>query len=220
MLKRLLVGVTAILALSTTAFAASADHKTQDGMYMSAMGGWNFMMDANVNNFAGTGDRLSRNSQVGYNFGGAIGYQMNNVRVEFAVDTLRSNDHSITLGGEKATGDIGYAQILPVMVNAYYDFNMMHSRFVPYVGAGIGYAQTEEGESGAFLNVSGNTNANVFAYNFMGGVKYNLNDKINFFAEYRYLGTSHASYMAANDVKVGTSYGDNMINFGVTLHLG
>lgn len=81
--------------------------------------------------------------------------------------------------------------VYSAMVNVYYDIET-GTKFMPYVGGGIGYAHIKNKAkvSGMIdktpFNISSSESENNFAWNLGAGVAYALSDKISVDAGYRY----------------------------------
>lgn len=93
------------------------------------------------------------------------------------------------------------------MANAYYDIDT-GSQWVPFIGAGIGWAKVDLNTPALPLG----DNDNVFAYQFMAGVSYAIDDRWAVDAQYRFFGTQDATIqdadfsMNSNNLLVGFRY--------------
>ncbi len=109
--------------------------------------------------------------EVGWGLGASLGYRpgssdtplLNGFRFEVEY-THRENDFD-TLAGVSVSDDL---ESDALMFNALYDIET-GSKFIPYLGAGIGYASLEANSN--ILGFSSEDDS-VFAYQFMGGVGY------------------------------------------------
>lgn len=70
------------------------------------------------------------------------------------------------------------------MLNAYYDFDT-GTRFTPYIGLGLGMMNVELSYRPGDVEVIKDDD-NVFAYQLIGGLNYEVNDSFSVFASYRY----------------------------------
>lgn len=139
-----------------------------------------------------TGQRFdgSYESDVGFHVGGAIGtrfYSDFRAEVEYIYRENAINEVGIQAGRTKGSGHVG---VMTAMVNGYYDLNVLDIPVVPYVGLGIGYAR---------FDINAKNNARVpestkvsdsdsaFAYSFMAGGSWPVNDMIELVLGYRYL---------------------------------
>ncbi|MBS3026186.1 MAG: outer membrane beta-barrel protein [Dolichospermum sp. DET50] len=134
----------------------------------------------------------------------AGGYQLKNYRTElelnyssFGINKGTVNTQSFPLDGNVSTTS--------VLVNGYYDIPT-GSKFRPYIGAGIGVGiisgkikdQGTEADLGT---------GSSFAYQGKVGLQYEIANKGNAFAEFKYLGLSSYKNDSGNDVSPPNSYG-------------
>lgn len=79
------------------------------------------------------------------------------------------------------------AKIQTVFLNVYYDIQT-NTKFTPYVGVGIGYANIKETArvSNQVATMSAKDSKDNLAYNIGGGVSYTLTEKISIDTGYRY----------------------------------
>jgi opacity protein-like surface antigen len=80
--------------------------------------------------------------------------------------------------------DSGDFDTTTLMVNVYYDFDT-GTKLTPYVGLGLGWMNVEltyrPGDVGVIRD-----DDNVFAYQLIGGLNYEVNDRFSVFTSYRY----------------------------------
>jgi opacity protein-like surface antigen len=175
----------ALLALPSLLCATLA---RADGIYIGASGGYTIM--ESVDSAGALGGTTEIEAKDGYVVRGAIGYEFKPFRAEIElgygeneVDTLSS----AVLTNRSATGDV---KVGAAMVNGYFDIPLSLLWLRPYVGAGIGYARAD------FDNVAGlgfaaiDDDDTAFAYQFIGGIAFEILKPIVAFGEYRYFGTS------------------------------
>lgn len=129
-----------VLAILTTGFVApTANAET---WYAGIFGGLNITHDGDVNG-AGT----NATYDLGYGIGGYVGYFLqDNVRLEGEL-SYRANDLD-TIGGVATGGEV---ESLAFMVNVLFDVKI-ESRFEPYIGAGIGFADVDYTVSGVVFD--------------------------------------------------------------------
>lgn len=155
------------------AIAAMTDVKSTDGWYGSINGGLTFVQNTKVDDF------MIKNNP-GFNLGVAMGLQTGNFRVEGELRYLRNN-------GEVVDTSSFHWNTFPFMLNGYYDFNQLsYGNLHPFIGVGLGSAIVNIGGD----NIQSDT-GNVFAYQAMPGIAYDLNQNVSMDLSYRYLGTSH-----------------------------
>ncbi len=107
---------------------------------------------------------------------------------------LSSIDAGVLLAGN--TGDLGLsvANLLAsdggdldtstLMLNAFYDFDT-GTKFTPYIGLGLGVMNVEVTYRPGDVGVISDDD-NVFTYQLIGGVNYEVNESFSVFASYRY----------------------------------
>ena len=159
-------------------------------------------------NAGGVPTDTNLNLNTGFNGEAAIGYQIHQTRAELAVGYGNYGVNSQTFdNGTLSVANSGAVQATTVMLNGYYDFPIylkkaVKSRWSPYIGAGIGYANinTPACDNGTCF-AGGSTNG--FAYQGKLGVSYRVAQRSFVFLEGGYLGTT-----------AGTIDGVNFNNFG------
>lgn len=128
----------------------------------------------------------------------ALGYQFNQARAELAVGygNYGVDKQSFNLGsyGSASTDGNGSANVTTVMVNGYYDIPIygdkgIKSRWSPYIGAGIGYANIGLPSCSGDGCFSGGS-VNGFAYQGKVGVSYRAAEQGFAFLEGGYLGST------------------------------
>ena len=131
-----------------------------------------------------------------------VGYDFGKFRVEAtyvrSATSLSDVDIDVTFDGVEIGGldsdvDGGDSELNSFMLNGYFDFHN-DSKFVPYVGGGIGY--TVVGFSGYSITVLGEEiefddgSEATFSYQAKVGVSYLASEKIDIFGEAVFAGTS------------------------------
>jgi len=154
----------------------------------------------------------------GYTFGAAVGkdygmfrleaelaYAKNDVEAHRMVEAAGMNidavDAAVLIQGQTTPLGANVAQIVAdgqgdisttyLLANAYVDFEN-NTRLTPYVGAGLGagFVDVEYSPSGVDITSDGDT---VFAYQFIGGLDFALNETSSLLTNIRYRGTSDVS---------------------------
>ena len=109
-----------------------------------------------------------------------------------------------------------------LLFNGYYDFSTS-SAFAPYVGGGLGVANIEaEGFGVDAIPVVLDDDDTVIAYQLMAGLGYDISDRTNIFAEYRYFGTDSPELTtspATGSVTTDLDFSSNQFRFGVRINL-
>lgn len=144
----------ATLVLATSALAGGPDlapapvPAPQSGFYINALGGADLLTYSEPF------------STSGYNAGAAFGYRWDNIRVElegnYAEHNVRNNYRNPNFFTVNGGGIASFStlEFLRIFANAYYEFDY-GNRWVPYLGAGIGWAQLSTS-----MTIIDNPNAN------------------------------------------------------------
>jgi hypothetical protein len=163
-------------------------------------------------NYNGEFDLLGTNVDTSLKLNGgftgelAVGYKFNQARAEVAVgygnySSSKQTFSSSRYGSFSSSSD-GALNLTTVMVNGYYDIPITNSdgsrsRWSPYLGAGIGYANINApGCSGNGCFSGGSTGG--FAYQGNVGVSYRVGDRSQAFVETGYLGSTSGSIDRVN----------------------
>lgn len=154
-------------------------------------------------NYSGDMPNLGRQTSLdlnnGFNAEAAIGYRINDFRVDLSVGYggFGLDQQSFSAQGQNVSfrGD-GAVDVLAVMANVYYDVPLKLSsgklsRWSPYVGGGVGYANVSYPScvSGCY----GPGSDDSFAWQAKIGVAYRATDSGFIFLEGGYLGTVNNS---------------------------
>jgi opacity protein-like surface antigen len=116
-----------------------------------------------------------------------ISYRENSVNDMTNRDTATDTDGNGTLYG------------MSFMANFYRDVRWEGSNFVPYLGAGFGFMRVEyENDSPGFTPV--NSSDEIFAYQVIAGMTYEMNASTDLFADYRYFATHQPKFSDSADV--------------------
>ncbi|MGE4013594.1 MAG: outer membrane protein, partial [Alphaproteobacteria bacterium] len=203
----LAIGVAAIIG-------APAVSAQADGFYLGLFGGANLMFSDTKGNLNTA--LLPPNTGVSYSFdptttgaavGGVIGWSWDwGLRVEGEAAWRRNNFNfasaSITNPGIP-TGGInigvtvdGSVQTISGMINAYYDFRVWRLR--PYVGVGIGAAQSTLHIKSGLIGASVNSDDVTFAFQAMAGVNFPVTPNVMVGFEYRFFGVLGPDWDVSN----------------------
>lgn len=198
---------TKLALLATSAIAALAIATPADAAgsswYLSLSGGGNWIND---NDFTTTGVAVgtlqdtflfNSESETGYVIGGAVGLSLNSVmqglRVEAEVayrqnqvDGIWASDTVVTdpTGNDSGVLDFDHST-LAVMANVWYDFDVGGVK--PYIGGGIGWAETDV--DGTFIGgtvPAFNVGDNGFAWQAGAGVNFQVAPSVQLGVGYRY----------------------------------
>ena len=167
-----------------------------------------------------SGTALGWNTEydTGFGLNGAVGYRLGNgfrVEAELAyfdndvdlhngltaganaldgedagVLTTGSANVGATVGSVIADGR-GSTSILAPMLNAYYDFNL-DSPLKPYLGGGVGWAMTDVEFNPSGVDIADDDD-DSFAWQLKGGLTFDVSNRVELFAEYRYFNGGDAN---------------------------
>lgn len=137
---------------------------------------------------------------TGFNGELAIGYQFKQARAEIALGYGNYGVDQQTFNVEGNSSSVpgrGEVDVTTVMLNGYYDFPIRNSdgvksRWSPYIGAGIGYANIGT-PSCARASCFGGGSTSGFAYQGKVGISYRVAERSFAFLEGGYLGSTSGS---------------------------
>lgn len=178
--------VASILAATTLATAGAANAQNE-GFYLGGFGGVSFFDEVSLESPIPT---MTGATDTGFGFGGAMGYGLDNgLRFEGEVAYRQADIGEMTIGGVPIPADFT-TDSLSVMANVWYDLPVDLGRFQPYVGGGIGLADTELTQNGPSVVTFADR---VFAYQLGAGTSVDLGDGLEAFVQYRYFGADDPS---------------------------
>lgn len=194
MKNRLKLAVTlacaAFIAAPGAANAQSEWSDKLDNVYVKILGGASFMgdTDGTQNGIAGAGATGDGSYDTGFVAGAAVGYEINDrfsAELEWDYRTNGLDQYKFSDGTNFNEGDLSSNIIF---LNGFYHFQpVASSKLRPYVGAGLGYVQEIDIDlqpaGGSETSYEGDAN---FAYQFMAGAQYALNDNWSINSELRY----------------------------------
>ena len=168
----------------------------------------NDLLDANTNGTFSTNGGFAGEIGAGYDFGD-VRAELTYVYQGSSFDSLKISNQfgSATLG---ASGNLNSSS---VFVSGYYDIPIKNSRFIPYVGGGIGYTNLGVGSStysyqGTAVTLDGG-NTSLFGYQAKVGVTYIASKAVDVFLE--------GVYQGAPGFSVDTTSYDSLNVFGARL---
>lgn len=195
--------------------AAAPGQAAPKGPFVGIMGGANFMDNQDISG-TGAGINPSVDTDTGWAVMPSIGYRYGNgVRTELELG-YRSNDVGSLSGVAGGTGEL---KAKSVMLNLLYDFNI-GSKFSPYIGGGVGYAQVDYDGVAPVGAGRINDDDNVFAYQGIAGVSYWLNNSVELAAEYRYFATQDPDFRTSAGVPVEGEYNGHAALIGLRYNFG
>ncbi len=215
--KKVLITTVALgaLTLGSQASYAADPVSVESGFrpYISVFAGASFMND--VNTVSSGSSPYTARFNTGYIIGGAVGAKWNDMlrtELELSHSSVGARDFSYSGGAfSPASGNLNATYLL---ANVWLDVPT-HSQITPYIGGGIGY-----GWANANLTFNGNpgyTNGTGgLAWQLGAGVKYSINEHLDFDLGYRYKALDNINFVNAG----GTSYfGGNLRSHNIQLGL-
>jgi len=215
-MSRSMYSVAAVALAGFASFAAVAPAMAdgwlpKDGMYGSIKGGAAWVDDHSYSTAGGT-STVETKLDDGLIGTAALGVKSGIMRYELEGIRQESDVKAHTVGGTGIGGG-GKTTLSGAMGNVYIDLGE-HMGLKPYIGGGAGYARVGFED----YRVGGTTvlddKDDVFAYQGMAGVSYDLNPHWALTAEYRYLGTNDAKVTAAGGTATKVSYDSNNVLIG------
>lgn len=198
-----------LLATGVTAlFTATAAFASTPGLYVSGDAGVSLLPDLHFNS-AATGTSLT-NYDAGYNFGGAVGYDMGNgMRLQ-----LDSQHTGQQLSGVDGSNAFGHLSSTTLMLNGQMDL-IPNSRLTPYVGAGLGgvnFGGQVDGYYGRAWKPG---------YLLEAGLRDDISNQLSLFGGYRFTQAESVKMSDPSLPDTATQhFSDHVIMAGVTYHLG
>lgn len=191
-MKKKVVIIACCLILGGTSVATA-----EQGYYFGFMMGINSLSDSDV---AAPGVSGEIEYDEGFSGGAFWGYDLGTLRAEAEIRYRAADIDKFKNGGVTLSGS-GDFNALSYMVNGYYDFENQ-SPWTPYLGVGIGAATVEYDDlSVAGFPVPGSEDDTQFAYQFILGAGYSLNQRWMFNVNYRYFGTTDLEYSGGTEIE-------------------
>lgn len=189
------IKTTVLRTLTLAVISAAGIHAAQaaESNYISVFGGLNSLDDTSISSSTGA---INSDFDEGFGVGVAIGRWFDSRQHWRGEVELSYRENDIDRLGTAGGG--GEVNSLAYMVNGYYDFRP-NARVQPYVGAGVGIAEVEA-ENIAFGGARLDDDDSVFAYQFIGGVGYQLTDTVDLFGELRYLATDDPEFNGGQEL--------------------
>lgn len=130
---------------------------------------------------------------VGYLFGGAVGYDTGKgPRGELAVSYSNNN---VSISGTEADFDFG---LFTVLGKGYYDLHLDGTSFTPFIGPALGYGRVSASISvpaGRDVTVKVSASDDIFLWGGQVGFRVSLNENISAGLEYSLLGDEDAEFV-------------------------
>ena len=212
------IGLTAGACLAVIASMSVGVARAQT-FYLGGEAGWNVLEDQ-TDRAPGFPSAKAR-FDSGFAAGARAGYEWGPWRFEEEY-TYRSNDlNRLSFGGVALPGVSGSRQSHAFMTNLLYDFNLGWP-VIPHIGAGIGAVDIiDHAKVAGFGRVFDDDDWQL-GYQAIGGVRYNVTPNIALDLDYRYLGTTDATFRvpAAPAVKYKTGYSNHTLMASMVYRFG
>lgn len=211
------LGTSFVVALTVLA-VATANQALAQGFYVQGGAAYTSPQGADAKGPAATFGTTKLEYDAGYRLNFAGGYNFNPIRAELEIYYSRSNVDTMRnafVGGGATLKASGATSTTALMANGYYDF-VTGTPFSPYLGAGIGWAKVDVNSVTAPGYTTTDDGDNVFAFQGMVGVAYEVTKQLALTAEYRYFGAQDVSLRD----RTGTAYktdGQRVHSFGAGL---
>lgn len=170
--------------------------------YVSVSGGW--QQRERVHEITAATTFLELDG--GFALNAALGHEFDHFRVEFEA-TLLNNEIDEAGAGGLSSDTVGNINVRAYMFNVYHDIHIECSRWKPYLGGGIGTAQSEiNGLYPEFFNTIGPpfegtalncTSDFVFAWQLRAGTSYCLTPRTELTIGYRYFRAETLEFSSA-----------------------
>ncbi len=166
-----------------------------------------------------SGDIYTSKQNEGFTAGGAVGWKLDQLRLELGLDFSNSGIKEIDLNNVPSTTTGGSVENLSGMVRALWDLHT-GTNFVPYIGIGVGasYVRLDHARyNGTTLSDASDT---VFAYEPILGINYLVTPDLALGLEYRYFATVDPSFNYAPGGKLGLKNESHNVLASLTWYFG
>ncbi|SDM49235.1 Opacity protein [Geoalkalibacter ferrihydriticus] len=190
-----------------------------DGFYVGAWGGGTLLDEARVRGHQGS---FNADFDGGMAFGAALGYDFaerypqigkGRMELEWSYRANDLKDARFTDGRFAAEGDVS---VWSLMVNSFAEYHVTRP-WLPYVGLGAGYARLSLNNARLAGTPLGDDSDDVFAYQFGGGLGYQVNNHLTVDLGYRYFATLDATLRLADQTSVDWEYDSHTLLLGLRL---
>lgn len=198
-----------ISVVASMVFVTSASAQTK-GFYIGAGAGAVLPVESDI---SGSGIETSTEFDATASGAFVAGYAFTHgLRTELEAAGRQASVASVSRSAS-GSGDV---RVWNLMANVYWDFKN-ETDFVPYLGAGAGYALVDYDD---VRPVGGSTigdsaGAGAVAYQGVAGIGYTLSDRFSVFADYRYFGTGEAALQTRANADVDADYAEHRVTFGI-----
>lgn len=166
-----------------------------------------------------TGDTVTTEQKEGYVVGGAVGWKLDQLRLELGLDFSNSGIKNVDVNNVAATTASGSVKNTSGMVRALWDLRT-GTPFVPYIGIGVGMSHVSLDNVRANGSTLSNSSDNVFAYEPILGVNYMVLPNLALGLEYRYFATVDPSFTYASGGRLGLKNESHNVLASLTWYFG
>jgi OOP family OmpA-OmpF porin len=203
--------------LAVVAAMSAGDARAQT-FYLGGQAGWNVLEDqtGRVAGFPSTRGRFDS----GFAVGARAGYEWGPWRFEEEY-AYRSNDlNRLNIAGFNIPGVSGSRSSHAIMTNVLYDINLGYP-VIPHVGVGIGAVNIIDHARINGIGVVTDDSDWQFGYQAIGGLRYNVTPNIALDLDYRYLGTTDATFrVPGTGIKYTSGYTNHTLMAGMVYRFG
>lgn len=170
----------------------------KQGWYIGLGGGVSFQQDTDLT-LGGIRNRME--FDPGFALSGSMGYGFESqLRPEMEVSYRHNTVDKIS--GTSAGLGTGYFDSVGMLANLLYDFDL-RSGLTPYIGAGFGGALVQPHRAGRIVGGATLDGQELeFAYQGIAGVSFEISERLDATADYRYFASLDPEYETTNKVKV------------------
>ena len=196
------IGKLAVLALAIGLILPGvAQAYPKQGWYLGVGAGANFLQD-NDAKIGATTNRIE--SSPGFLLDSAIGFGFESqLRPEFEIAYRRNTvDKTSGTGSGVARGNMNSVAF---MGNLFYDFQTQ-TGLTPYLGVGVGGALVGADDAGIVFSSTFDNQPFLFAYQGIAGFSYELSERWDITADYRYFATLDPDYKTRTGLVTSEPY--------------
>tara|TARA_R110002096_G_scaffold433579_2_gene652554 strand:+ start:14586 stop:15695 length:1110 start_codon:yes stop_codon:yes gene_type:complete len=200
----------------------------QTGWYAGIEGGYSLL---GTEKSVGNPLDLNIGFKNGAVFGGIVGYDYGNYRVEAEVGKhLHNVDHifvindgGLGLGGNGLQNTVdGKSNHTRYMLNLVYDIQYLSpdKSIEPFIGTGVGFSNIKWSNISAFNSTVTNDAENVFSYQLSAGVRYNISKSFEMALKYRYFRSIDVDLVDSQNNAFDISYDTHDFLVSFVYHFG
>lgn len=222
MKKKYITLLSASLLIISPAIAEKQFISSEILPYLRLDSGWSHFRSVHGITYISTNNKLKSNTNNIVGAGAGLGINLGD---KIRSDITWSHHLGAKLDWENQGNLVKRKPVIDAyFLNFYYETGFALSVFHPYVGAGVGLAAVKDNLSYSVVNNNslsyGNyviNKKNNFAYKFILGSAFDLNDQIKFDLSYNYsdYGKSKGIYTSSNILIGKTPYRAHVINAGL-----